>query len=738
MSVLSFPRIYFQGYMSWDPCTFNNNDWQEFPTYDGVHAALSWPFLATQGITPQNFYTTFRPWAIGLQPDCVDSPNGERLPAEWNMFGTHGVTFVQYPEGTYETKITGGVLGYNQPVTSDPLIGLPVALTGDNGRGPGRLVDTNPASFWSSQVYFGGLAFGKGDCVISGPRNFRMHSRWLDLSRIYSTDKSLTQPAAGVACCMQTCIPYDQVKWPAASVNSQLATQLQQAAQQSPAIGIMVRFTAYVNVYFKNGVLNDFKPRPRDYKALAAALTAAWNEFNSTGKTDLFFSNPCYSHVVGSLGLWNAGEVATAPVGRYLSATNVVAATGNDPATAPQPTAANPRTGHITAAAAPAPPAPQQVALGPIVASIDYGAQLISLDLNSTIPENGTPGEWPSDLSKANFGSLDLGVVTGGAFTSIVQIPYTQYAQAAYETSAGIIDIPFPNSGTKGLLQSGTLAIQVQQQPIGTPPPPPIAVTALQEQQLSAQTDSRGIYLDQGQQTSFVIGVYNYGTPSSGTNVLIAQYDQNLSLVPTQATPLVIFTNGEQSVITSSGVATNVTVLTSDETSIVTPGIAAASPGFAVLAFYPYSGTALPQPLVSLFGQIQPITYAFYTTIRVLPFDDALPQQFVDFWNATQNQTQAWQFIYNEILYLYDMLFNVMLEFVNLGSQSAVEQSISSIWQLISAEAAQESTLAMPITRDMSAGKRLSLQLWIYLVANNYNVPDFNVNSIPADWTPPT
>ena len=28
--------------------------------------------------------------------------------------------------------------------------------------GPGRLVDTNPASFWSSQVYWSELAFGDG------------------------------------------------------------------------------------------------------------------------------------------------------------------------------------------------------------------------------------------------------------------------------------------------------------------------------------------------------------------------------------------------------------------------------------------------------------------------------------------------------------------------------------------------------------------------------------------------
>jgi hypothetical protein len=714
MSVLSFPRIYFKGMMSWDPCTFNNNDWQEFPTYDGVNAALNWPFLATQGITPQNFYSTFRPWAIALQPDCVDSPGGERVPAEWNMFGTHGVSFVQYPQGGFQTTITGGALGYNQPVTSDPLIGLPVAITGDGGQGPGRLVDTNPASFWSSQIYFGGVAFGSGDCIISGPRNYRMHSRWLDLSRIYTTDQSLTQPAASVGCCFQTCIPYDQVTWPAPSANSNLAYQLQQAAQESPAIGIMVRFTAYVNVYFKNGYLNNFTPTPHNYKDLAADLKAAWDEFNNTGKTDLFFSNPCYSHIVGSVGVWNAGEVASVPVGRYLSATNVVAATGTTtPAAAPQPPGTKQR------ALAADVSAPQQVALGPVVAYVD--GNLISLDLNSTMPENGTPGEWPSDLSKANFGTLNLGVVNNGTFNSVAEISYDQYAQAAYEASAGIIDIQLPNG-----LPDGLLAIQA-----GT-------VTALQEQELSAQTDSRGIYLDQGGETDFTIGVYDFGSPSSGTNVLIAQYDQSLTLIPTSAPPLVLFTNGQQSAITSNGVTTNVTVLTSDETGVVTPGISANTPGFAVLAFFPFTGTSLPQPPVSLFGQIAPITYAFYTTIRVLPFDDAVPQQFVNLWNASQDQTAAWQFIYNNILYLYDMIFNVMLEFVNLGSQTTVEQSISYIWPVISAGAAQESTLAMPITRDMSAGKRLTLQLWIYLVANNYNVPNFNVDSIPAGWAPPS
>jgi len=54
----------------------------------------------------------------------------------------------------------------------------------------------------------------------------------------------------------------------------------------------------------------------------------------------------------------------------------------------------------------------------------------------------------------------------------------------------------------------------------------------------------------------------------------------------------------------------------------------------------------------------------------------------------------------------------------------------------ISKETIAENALAMPITRDMSAGKRKALQLYIYLIANNFNVPNFSVNSIPPGWSP--
>jgi hypothetical protein len=719
MSVLSFPRIYFKGYMAWDPCTFNNNDWAKFPTYDPVNAALNWPFLSSQGITPDNFTTTFRPWAITLQDDSDDSPAGRRIPTEWNMFGTHGVSFVQYDK--YTTTIIGGDTEYQNPATSDPIIGGPVSIAGDGGGGPGRLVDTNPASPWSSQIYFGQLGFGSGaNSSFSGPRAFRMHSRWLNPSRIYDSTSMLTAPASRIGVCFQTCIPYGQVAWPAASA-SPLITKLQQAAARPGARGIMVRFAAYVNLYFMNGIFNNTAAQPRTYEDLAALLKTAWDAWNKGGDTSKFFSNPCYSHVVGAVGVWNDGELASVPQGRCLAAAAKVAPLN---ASAAQSRAvAQPArfSGHEIRTVAATDGSAAKVALGP--AAVNVTDNLVSLDFNATVPELGVPGQWRSNLVKADFGPLAVGVMTNGNFKSVVTIDYAKYQQSAYEASAGIIDIPLP-SGAADLLRSGALAIQAQGQ------------TVLLEQAYTADTDTRGIYLDQNGQTAFNVMVCQGGVPSSGTRVLIAQYDSGLNLVPDIQPPFVAFTTGDlTTVAVSSGgstVTSNVTVVTTDASGNAIVGISAQSPGFPVLAFLPFSGDTLPQPGLGFNFTDD----AFYTTVRVLPFDDLFPQAFVDLWNNSHDQAQAWTFVYSKILYVYDMLFNVMLEYVNLGSRQAVESSIGGIWSAISKQSAAESTYAMPITRDMSAGKRRALQLWIYLVANNYNVSNFNVNSIPPGWTP--
>jgi hypothetical protein len=774
MSVLSFPRIYFQGYLSWDPCTFNNNDFGEDPTYAAAESSLNWSFLQTQGITPENFQTTFRPWAITLQPDPgpPSSPSGPAVPAEWNMFGSHAVDFVQY--GATATTITGGAFGPTSSAGSgDPLASGPVQLA--NQGPPPVLVDTNPATFWTSQVYWNAgpgpsgptgpqalnLSLGQNG-LLSLPLSGRSYSRWLNLNRIYTYSPPLSQPASGVSCCFQTGIPFNQVTWPAQGVSA-LADALRQAASAPGAQGVMVRFTAYVNQYFQNGIFNNSATAPRNYTDLAADLKQAWQEWDQNGSTSGFFSNPNYSHLVGVVGVWNDGEPSTAPVGRYLvpqasvSPMAPVSAAnqgGAPPAAAPVQEAHGYYASAAVQAASPGPATP----LGPVVASVNNQLGYISLDFNSTIPEMSTgaaPPAAPSDLDKADFGPLSLGVLANGAVTPIGTIPYEQYGRKAYEASAGIIDVPLPPglTGPSGPLQTGSLVITAMGQ------------TALVEQNFDAQTDSRGIYLDQGGSSTFNVSVFQNGVPAPNANVLVARYGPgqmvpanygNLDLVPAGPTApsgatgptvqVVNFTNGTQETISVGGISTGVTVVTADGSGVAQVGVAAQGPGFLTLGFYPYpAGGPTPTPPASLSPGppwAQTITYADYTTVRVLTFDDALPQSFVDFWNGSQDPVAAWKFIYCPppygagILYVYDMLFSVMLQYVNLGDPSAVIRNLPGVWSVTSAPSSDEGRGNMPITRDMSAGKRKTLQLWMYLVANNYNVPNFSVNSIPPGWSP--
>jgi hypothetical protein len=738
VSVLSFPRIYFKGYMEWDPCTFNNNDWAAFTTYDPVNAALNWGYLAQFNITRENFKTTFRPWAITLQPDNNSGdpdPGTPRVPCEWNMFGSHGVSFVQY--NNYVSQVTGGDFGDGTPVAGDPIIGGQVTISGDRGNGPARLVDTNPASPWSSQIYWGELAIGSGNASFSGPREVRMHSRWLNPNRMYTAGDALLAPASGIGVTFQTAIPNHKVNWPAAPGTSPLITKLQEEAAKPGALGIMIRFVGYVNAYFSNGVFNSTPQQPLNYNDLAGDLNAAWQTWYESGGKDTsnFFSNPCYSHIVGVVGVWKEGELASVPGGRCLNSNTAVT-----PLQAIIGTNRPAIVGHqvLTASSAPA-----SVLLGPVAAEIDYKAKRISLDLSATMPELGVTANFADNLTKADFGPLLFGAIdANGKFEHVATIDYAQYARVPYETSAGIIDIPFPGEHTGEILKSGTLAINVIQNPAPQ--------TALLEEQLTAETDARGIYLDEGEATSFEITVCQDGQPAAGVNIAVARYSgfskatmqgSGLPIIATGEPQQVNFTNTTLVKITvpnpntppPTSVQAEIGIVTTGANGKATVGISAQSPSFPVLGFYPYRGS-LPADLVA--NSFNFIDNAYYTTVRVLPFDGHVPQAFVDLWNKSENRDAAWHFIYHEILYLYDMLFNVMLEFVNLGSLESVEGHLNGIWALIAKDLTFESTMAMPITRDMSAGKRLTLQLWIYLVSNKYNVPGFNVGSIPAGWSP--
>jgi hypothetical protein len=80
------------------------------------------------------------------------------------------------------------------------------------------------------------------------------------------------------------------------------------------------------------------------------------------------------------------------------------------------------------------------------------------------------------------------------------------------------------------------------------------------------------------------------------------------------------------------------------------------------------------------------------------------------------------------------MLYPAMDQIIPLGSQQAVQSNIKVILQRIS-ETIVDTTGFMPVTREMSAAKRLILDTWGGLVLDNFPQKPLPPVKVPCDVT---
>jgi hypothetical protein len=765
MSVLSFPRIYFSGYMGWDPPTANNNDY--LPVYDGPNALLDWSYLATQGITPANFKTEFRKWAMGSHTDtcppsppgpatndtCTDcgTPAGEdicHMASRWDYYGSGGCWLVDYPQGQKVTLTSGGSTAYNQSApSSDAIIGTPVVIAGNTFGGrssPARLIDVNPESPWSSQVFFATIRVGDEKTFISAPQSWRMHSRRFFVPRNISGDLII---AGAIGVIFQTTAPFDRLTINNGG-NSQLLAALEAAMQKPGASGLMLRFTAFNTLYYQNGVYNNIAQQPKTCDELEAMYEA--------GEV---FMNPAYSGVVGTFGVWNEGELSTVPGGHLLVPNQAVAPVTAAPKTALNRGELKSVPGHSTvlfeepaAAKAQATGLPP-LALGPVMIEIDGVNQLVSLDMSNTIPEYTLAGD------KYDLGPISVGVQINGAFNRICS--FTNYDRDSYYAASGLVDAPFDgvtSDQVQQWIEQGLLALQVEQ---GSQ----TAIASL-ESPLTAETDDRGTYLDECRVEQVTVQVrYKNGAPPPGTRILLAQYfPWTLNVGAGQ---WVLFgttppSSGGSQFCTATPDGPYLSFLDGNLIDVVVPSINGTPapygeakirlghlrPGFPIVQFYPFRDldpTPTPQSQV-VFGFSNYGTYtianAYYCVVRAMASNNSLVQEFVDCWNASgsysgttpYDRIAAWNFIYNNILYVYDMLYPVMDQFMPLGNLERVEGAIDQLLVMIEEDWVNGSTLYMPVTRELSAGKRLILQAWGDLVVRKYPQQPLQPISVPCDY----
>jgi len=746
MSVLSFPRIYFQGYMEWDVCTSNNNDY--LPVYDAANAALDWQFLGLlqPPITPDNFRDTFRPWAIqpyadscpisteGSSDSCGSNPT-THMPSRWNFYGSQACSLIQHAGNNALSVATGGDLGYGQPADeSDPILKQPVSIIGNTIGGrvsAARLIDINPASPFCSQIYLSSFNVGNSQTALGGAVSQRMYSRSFFVPRNISSDLMIAGPIGVI---FQTTIPAAALQ---TAGSSPLVTALVDAARATGAAGLMLRFATYNTVYYQNGIFNDIAEQPRT----CADLTALYKQ----GKV---FINPAYSRVVGVLGVWNQGELATVPGGHTLmpnaALPPIAAATAATAARSASVRAAVPSgmSGHAAQFEAGADTAATTSSLPPLApgvipAEINGGARIVSLDLLNAIPEFTLQADLQAE--RYDYGTIDVGVqLPGGAFNLIGSFAYDQYDKTAYSAKGGLVDVPFEAGVDATLIDqwlrqnNGLLALRAQGQILSLEAP------------LTVQTDDRGVYVDQGQTQRINLQVrYKNALPPAGTQVYAAQYFPWLLELGSGSWSLFGATPPPSSqdpgpvcnaLPAERNLKSFIAYLPVDAQGNATLDISSQAPGFPILTYYPaLSGQAIPNPPTSIgFGFSAPgvssIGTAFYSVVRVLPFDDALPGEFVDCWNGTGpyegqpkfDRLQAWRFVYGKILYVYDMIFPVMDLFMPLGDLPRVEGAIDQLMVMITTDMEAASTLYMPVTRDLSAGKRQVLETWGGLVVRKY------------------
>jgi hypothetical protein len=781
MSVLSFPRVYFKGLVGWDPATGNNNDY--LVTYDGASTTLNWEYLASMGFAPgtlangdtKAWGATVRSWMSSVQTiNDVQSVNGVPtmvpttfVPAEWNYFGGNAAQFVQYADNA--TAVVGGTDRQGRYVADDPIVGRPVTLSGDVLRQPARLVDANPFSTFTSQIFFGSFTIGAEGARVSGPRVLRMFTRWLNFGRNLAPNVR----SAGVgAATFQTCLAKADLHFDNAA-GSPLLRELADAMGDPRVKGLMIRLCSYFTMYDMNGVFNNVYPRLSNdggsfYPELSKHYQAA------LAGDEPFFSNPAYSRIVGVAGLWTDEELMSVPTERFLVPDAAVPYDGRVGGAVGRPYAKAP--GAQQAAAAPASAPSGSVTLGVASALVHTdasGKPWLGLDFNTTIPEIdylSKDGAYsPSEGAKADFGPLTVQAIppagAGGEAVTLATVEPAQYGKTAYERSGGIVDVPLDPAKLPPWLAQGTLAVLATSN-----------ATALSEAPLNAQIDARDTYVVAGQTVKLPIRVYDRGLPASSGRVQVTLYQQallgaqnNPLLVPQDGvlrgpdgseTPLaavVTFLNGERKAVTSAPSSKQVlvpegslaqgTVVLAEAVELpVADGVAtlelrADRPGFPMLYFQPFADGATPDaPSPLLFDYMT----TGYATLRVLPTDERLLQELCAKWNVGVDEVNAgkltkekleeevWRFLYTRIFYLYDVLFPVMRRYFDFGDRSTVEDNIATIMRLTSEDLSADSTVYMPVTRDLSPGRRAAIHLWGQLVLDGYPLRHITPEPIAA------
>lgn len=709
MGLADLPRIHVRGSAAWNPSTVNNNDAQ--PTYDPASAELSWPWMAQHGLAAHGDVDRY------LTEPILDTPNVALLqgvdptspPAEWNYYGGNTCCFLQpdepvieWPEKFRKPAGTTAVTAWTGPDgarrSADPVVGLPLQL--NVGLDAAKLVDVDPVCPWSSQIFADSLTLGSTarGAGFTGATAGRAHARWLYFRRNLNLAEDVH--IAGVASAMwQLAMPTDTLEWFDDAPAPGTATATLRAALDRPGTrGLLLRVTTYRTVYFQGAAFDgrDVPDWPgiielyREYREQRLAWEAG--ERSDAPPVPV---NRAYSTTIGWIAPWTDADLRSMAADRTL---------------VPSPGVPYRPAGQHGLPAWPLGPA----SLACAVAADDPGRiERISLDLGSCVPEVD------ASLEKVDVGVLELSVPGSGDPTPFARLTRDAYARAAYEDGVGVVDLDGDRLLRPLTTDDLAHAVVVTASLGGAPP-----ARALTEAPYTAETDDRGVYLDEpgadGQGTATIrFQVRHLGRkPPPGTRVRVSQYTPSppgfgeggwglvSATAPDRQAPYVRFDapgveDGASVVLDVAHVDDGLPYATVDVT------VTALRPGTPNLDVVPVGPGGAPPPAAETIS-LPAIASRHYAVVRVLPFHEQRATAFANWLRTGPTADVVTQRVFDEVFRTYFLLYPVM-RFIRDPLQLQA-------WRGRVCEATDPAIFDradyMPVTRALSAGQRRMLLAW--------------------------
>ncbi|MEW5726974.1 MAG: hypothetical protein AB1918_04035, partial [Pseudomonadota bacterium] len=492
MSILDFPRLNFRGIFTTNPCTANNDDVMPSVVTRDTNAL-------GQNLAGMTDDQAIRYLNSAVEMQNYDDPAGVKtfIRTGWNPMGDHTTTWD-------DTRITSAVTappGGKAPAKPDPIVGIGVELLGamkpDGTVSTPMICDLDPTGLVSTQLWIGGIRFfqdtPKGRKVLAEVfHDCRAYQDWLNFC---ATVAPPGQPYAGeqnfvgIACVWQFVIPKDKLPaYKSFGVDSPALAALLSAAQASG--GIAVRFKCY-----------EVEPGYTD-----GYLAQAISQGNAV-------SNPAYGYLIGSIGVWGAGEPQSEPAGRKLEApyraappTQYIAKDDPDQGRPAMAYAAAPGATAVTVPGCAYPWMGPPALIGNAVALVRQDPPVITLDILESFPKfgfrnpdgptaNDPPQGFDKPKRKAYVGEVELAVIPAGKTAadaiSIAPIPYGYQDYASYEDFGGVVDLAYdPKTVPYDTIANGTLMVR------GTKDSKLNAgVTLLAETVIRVMTDDRTAYM---------------------------------------------------------------------------------------------------------------------------------------------------------------------------------------------------------------------------------------------------